>query len=88
MQFEVDPMHQTQENGQEACFWLFGLFKKAFLSFLNDPSWRARWPTQTHHLVLSRYAISSQSNAPNLRKAPKTSFLAVWIIQKDIFMFF
>ena len=31
MQFEVDPMHVTQENGQKPLFRLFGSFKKAFL---------------------------------------------------------
>ena len=33
MQFEVNPMHLTQENGQKPHFWLFGSFKKAF--FVN-----------------------------------------------------
>ena len=33
MQYQVDPMHQTQENGQKPHFWLFGSFKKAF--FVN-----------------------------------------------------
>ena len=41
-----------------------------------------------HHLVLSKYALSSQSDAPNSRKWPKTSFLAIWIIQNGIFMIF
>ena len=40
------------------------------------------------HLVLSQYAISSRSNRPNSKKWPKTSFLAVWIIQKCIFVIF
>ena len=40
------------------------------------------------HLVLSQYAISSRSNRPNSRKWPKTSFLALWIIQKCIFLIF
>ena len=31
MQYKVNPMHQTQENGQTPRFWLFGSFKKAFL---------------------------------------------------------
>ena len=39
------------------------------------------------HLVPSQYAISSRSNRPNSRKRPKTSFLALWIIQKCIFWF-
>ena len=71
-------MPQTQENGQKHVFWLFGSFKKAFLWFLNDPAWAIQWPTHAHHLVLSKYAISSQSDAPNPRYRPKTD----WIIQK------
>ena len=78
MQFEVDPMHRTQENGQKPCFWLFGSFKKAFLWLLNDPAWVIRWPTHAHHLVLSKYAISDCPNGPNPRKRSKTD----WIIQK------
>ena len=34
------------------------------------------------HLVPSKYAISSRTNRPNSRKWPKTSFLALWLIQK------
>ena len=45
-------------------------------------------PKVGKHLVLSQYAISSQSNRPNSRKLPKTSFLAFWIIQKCIFLLF
>ena len=37
-------------------------------------------------LVLSQYAISSRSNRPNSWKLPKTSFLALWIIQNCIFV--
>ena len=88
MQYQVNPMPQTQEKHQKPRFWLFGSFKETFLWLFNDPAWVVQWPTHANHLVLSRYAISSQSNAPNLRKAPKTSFLAVWIIQKGIFMNF
>ena len=40
------------------------------------------------YLVLSQYAILSRSNRPNSRKWPKTSFLALWIIQKCIFLIF
>ena len=45
-------------------------------------------PNVGKHLVLSQYAISSRSNRPNSRKWPKTSFLALWIIQKWIFVTF
>ena len=45
-------------------------------------------PKVGKHLVLSQYAISSRSNRPNSRKWPKTSFLALWIIQKCIFLIF
>ena len=45
-------------------------------------------PKVGRHLVLSQYAISSQSNRPKFRKWPKTPFLALWIIQKCIFLLF
>ena len=45
-------------------------------------------PKVGKHLVLSQSAISSRSNRPNSRKWPKTSFLALWIIQKCIFVIF
>ena len=48
----------------------------------------ATLPKVGKHLVLSQYAISSRSNRPNSRKWPKTSFLALWIIQKCIFVIF
>ena len=88
VQYQVKPMHQTKENGQKPRFWLFGSFKKAFLWFLNDPAWAIPWLAHAHQLVLSKYAISSQSNAPNSRKWPKTWFLAIWIIQKGVFLIF
>ena len=40
------------------------------------------------HFVLSQYAISSRSNRPKSRKQPKPSFLALWIIQKCVFVIF
>ena len=85
MHYQVNLMHQTQENGQKSKFWLFGSFKKSFLWFLNDPAWVIWWKTHEHHLVLLKYPISSQSDAPNLRNWAKTSFLAIWIIQKGYF---
>ena len=45
-------------------------------------------PKVGKHLVLSQYATSSRSNRPNSRKWPKTSFGALWNIQKCIFGFF
>ena len=88
MQYQVDPTDQTRENGQKPLFWLFWWLKNAFLGFLNDPSWHVRLPNVGKHLVLSQYAISSRSKRPNPRKWPKTSFLAIWIIQKCIFVIF
>ena len=41
-------------------------------------------PNVRKHLVLSQYPIPSWSNRPNSRKWPKTSFFALWIIQKCI----
>ena len=34
MQYQVKPIHQTEENGQKADFWLFGSFKMNFSDFL------------------------------------------------------
>ena len=45
-------------------------------------------PKTVKQLVLSQYAISGRSNRPNSRKWPKTSFLALWIIQKCNFVIF
>ena len=78
MRYGVNPMHQTRENGPKPRFWLFGSFKKAFFWFLNDPAWVVWKPNRAHHLVLSKYAISSRSDAPNSRNWPKP----IWIIQK------
>ena len=49
-----------------------------FLWILNDPAWAIPWPTHAHHLVLSKYAISSRSDVRNARNWPKP----IWIIQK------
>ena len=45
-------------------------------------------PNAGKHLFLSHYAISRRSSRPKSRKWPKTSFLALWIIQKCIFVTF
>ena len=45
-------------------------------------------PKVGKHLVLSQYAISSRVSRPNYTKWPKTSFFALWIIQKYIFLIF
>ena len=45
-------------------------------------------PNVKTHFVLSQYAISSRSNNANSRKWRKTSFLALWIIQKCISVMF
>ena len=56
MQNQVSPIHQTQENGKKAHFWLFGSFKNDVSWFLNDP---ACSPNVSKHSFLSNYAISS-----------------------------
>ena len=88
MKFEVDPRHPTERNGQKLHFWLFRSFKHGFLRFLNDPAWVIGWPNHVDHLVPSKYAISSRTDASNSRKRPKTLFLAIWIIQKGISVVF
>ena len=78
MQYGVNPMLQTRENGPKPRFWLFGSFKKAFFWFLNDPAWVVWKPNRARHLLLSKYAIWSRSHAPNSRNRRKP----IWIIQK------
>ena len=74
MQFEVDPMHLTQKNGQKPNFWLFGSFKKAFLWFLNDPAMGIWEATCQDRLAKWKYATSSRSDERNSRKWLKTLF--------------
>ena len=62
--------------------------QKGILWFLNAQTLVILWPKHENHLVLLKYAILSQSDAPNSKKWPKTSFLALWIIQKGIFVIF
>ena len=88
MHYQVDPTDWTPENGQTPHFWLLGSFKKAFLWFFNNPAWAIWQPNCQNHLVLSKYAMLSWSDAPNSRKWPKTSFLAIWISQNGIFVVF
>ena len=69
-------------------FWLFGSFKNVIFCFLNDLYELLPLRNVEKHLVLSWCAISSRSNRPKSKKWPKTSFLALWIIQKCIFVIF
>ena len=62
--------------------------KIAFCDFWMIPHDLVLLPKVKKHLVPSKYAISSRSNRPNSRKWPKTSILALWIIQKCIFVIF
>ena len=78
----------TQDNGQKAYFLAIWVIQKAFLWLLNDQAWVIHWPKHANYLVLLKYAISSQSDAPNSRKWPRSLFLAIWIIQKSIFVIF
>ena len=68
----------------KSSFWLFESFKMPFYEFWTILHDLVMFPNVRKHLVLSQYAISSRSNRPNPRKWPKTSFLALWIIQKCI----
>ena len=62
--------------------------KRNVFWFLNDSAWEIRKPNRAYHLVLSKYAMSSQSDDPNWRNWLKISFLAILIVQKDIFPIF
>ena len=59
--------------------------KGAIWRILNDLTQDIWWSNWVYHSILSKYAISSQSNTSNSRKRPKTSFLAIWISQKGQF---
>ena len=88
MQYRVDPADQTPENGQNPFFGSLDHSKMRFRDFWMIFHDLVMLPNVGKHLVLSQYAISSWSNRPNSRKWPKTSFLALWIIQKCIFVIF
>ena len=62
--------------------------KRNVFWFLNDSAWEIRKPNRAYHLVLSKYAMSSQSDDPNWRNWLKISFLAILIVQKGIFPIF
>ena len=65
MRYQVERVLQTPENGQKPHFWLFGSFKNAFS---NDSASVKGWPNGAHYLVLSEYAISSQSDTKMAKK--------------------
>ena len=79
---------KVKKRAKNLIFGYLDHSKRQFLWFLTDPTLVIGWATHAHHLVLWKYAISNQSDAPNSRKWPKTSFLAIWIIQKGIFQIF
>ena len=82
MQYQVDPTDQTQENGQKPLFGSLDHSKMHFCDLGMILHHLVSLPKVKKHLVPSKYAISSRTNRPNSRKWPKTSFLALWIIQK------
>ena len=70
---------------------IFGSFDHPNMQFLHF--WMilhdlAAFPNVGKHSLLSKSAISSRSEVSNSKKWPKTSFLAIWIIQNGIFMIF
>ena len=76
MQYEVNPMDQSQYNG----LWLF--FAWIMLIMHN---WLIMHGLLTSknvekHFALSSFAISDESNQPNLTKRPETSIWALFCI--------
>ena len=80
MQFEVDPMDDTQENGEKPHFWLFCTLC-TFFALLHimhtylivrdlEPQ-----PDLKKYLGLPSYKILSQSELPKSRKWQKNLFL-------------
>ena len=72
MQYQVDPMDRTPENGQKPRFWLSGSFKNAFLQIFSDPAWSGN--------VAKCWETFSTIEICNIRKRPKISFLALFCI--------
>ena len=85
MQYQVDPSTLSPEN---LVFGTLDHSKLHFCDFWTILHDLVTLPNVGKHLVLSRYAISSWSNRSNSRKRPKPSVLALWIIQKCIFVIF
>ena len=76
--YQVDLRPQTRENGQKPHF--FCSFCTIHALYACVIIMHNQWPP-THvkkHLGLPWYAISSESETPNLRKLTKTSFLALF----------
>ena len=88
MQHQVDPTDQSPEIGQKPLFWLFGSFKMHFCDIWMILHDLVMFLNAGIHLIRLHYAISGLSNRPKSRKWPKTSFLALWIIQKCVFVTF
>ena len=88
MQYQVDLTDQSPENGQKPLFGSLNHSKMHFCDIWMILHDLVMLSNAGKHLVLSHYAISSWPNRPKSRKWPKTSFLALWIIQKCIFLIF
>ena len=75
--YQVDLRPQTRKNGQKPHF---SLFFAQFMHIMHASIMHDQWPSihVEKHLGIPWYAISSESETPNLRKLTKTSFLALF----------
>ena len=81
-------MTRLQKMAKNVSFCPLDHSKMDFCDFWMILRDLVRLPNVEKHLILSPYAISSRSKRPNSRYWPKSSFLALWIIQKCIFVTF
>ena len=81
-------MTRLQKMAKNVSFCPLDHSKMDFCDFWMILRDLVRFPNVEKHLILSPYAISSRSKRPNSRKWPKTSILALWIIQKCVFVIF
>ena len=91
IQWQSRPRLFTEKKHFTICY-LLKTTKDAFWNFCNFSMilyYLAILPNAwIHYSVLSQYAISSWSNRPNSKNWPKTSFLALCIIQTCILVIF
>ena len=86
----IKSIQQTkhQKTAQNLFFRTLDHSKMHFRDFWIILSDLVTYPNVGKHLELSKYAISSRFKRSKSRKQPKTSFLAIWIIQKCVFLTF
>ena len=88
MQYQVSRTNQTQKMAKNLTYVALEHSKMQFCPFWMILHNLVTVPNVGNHLVLSQYAVSSRFHRRKSWIWPKTSFLAIWIIQKCIFVTF